>query len=98
MQNTQRRGYLTEHDTKTEAEAIRDSLEDYHDGKRGLTAYRVDYSNEEDFLRFMELLTRYARVNLDNDDTGDQIKGLLDWNVQDNKTEFEGATINEVRR
>lgn len=98
MQQDGRRGELTDFGRKTEAEAIRDTLRKSHDGKWGFNIYRVDYSSDQNFSRFVELLTAHATVALDYDDTGEAVKHLLDWNVQDNKTDLNGATIGEVRR
>lgn len=82
---------------KTQAEAIRDSLHRTHNGKFGFTIYRVAYGNDEDFAHFLEILTANANYHLDNDDTGDEIRHLLEWDVRDNQSQLDGASISQVR-
>ena len=95
---TERRGELTDFGRKTEVEAIRDRIHrTTKDGKVGFTVYRVAYGNDEDFTRFLELLTAHVHAQLDEDDCGDDVKLLLDWNVQDDEAELNGASINQIR-
>ena len=95
--DNERRGETCDFGRKTQAEAIRDSLYHHHDGKFGFRIYRVTYGNDKDFAEFLNLLTAYANSELDGDDTGDEIRHLLDWDVQDNEWEWSGASMNEVR-
>ncbi|KAK3704507.1 hypothetical protein LTR37_013790 [Vermiconidia calcicola] len=92
-----RRGQLTDAGRKTEAEAIRDTLPRNHDGKWGFRIYRVNYDSDKDFARFVELLTAHANLALDEDDSGDEIRHLLSWDIQDSEAELSGASIDQVR-
>ena len=82
---------------KTQAEAIRDSLYRTHNGKFGFTIYRVAYGNDEDFARFLQILTANANDQFNNDDTRNEIRHLLEWDVRDNQAELDGASISQVR-
>lgn len=94
--NNGRRGNLTNFDRRTEAEAIRDNLPRHHNGRFGFNIYRVSSGEDDEFARFIQKLTAHAHAELDRDDTGDQIRDMLDWNVQD-EPDLRGATIGEVR-
>jgi hypothetical protein len=95
--NRGRRGELVEFGRKTEAEAIRDDLDRHPDGKFGFTVYRVEYGNDADFAVFIDRLTAHAHAKLDDDDTGDQIKDLLQWDIRDDATELDGVSLERVR-
>ncbi|KAK3720652.1 hypothetical protein LTR37_003702 [Vermiconidia calcicola] len=91
------RGQLTDAGRKTEAEAIRDTLSRNHDGKFGFRIYRVNYESDADFSRFVDVLTAHANFALDEHDTGDEIRHLLTWDIQDSEAELSGASTDQVR-
>ena len=83
---------------KSAVVSIRDSPWRNNDGKFGFTIYRVTYGNDEDFARFLELLTAHLHARLDRDKNGHEIKDFLHWDVRDNESELSNATINDVRQ
>jgi hypothetical protein len=95
--NRGRRGELVEFGRKTEAEAIRDILDRHPDGIFGFIIYRVAYGNDAEFAQFVDRLTAYAHVKLDEDDTGDQIKPHLQFDIRDDADQLEGASLESVR-
>ena len=89
---------MTEAGKKTLAEAIRDRLPKSHDGRFGFPIFRVSYDDDTAFARFIELLTAHANAGLDEDDTGDQIKDLLHWDIWNDEAQLRGASIDQVRK
>lgn len=82
----------------SEAREVLDRLCHHHDGKIGYVVYRCVYGDDEEWFRFMERLTAYVHVSLDDDDDCKELKENLAWIVQEDVTSLDGASKAEVMR
>ncbi|KAF9638118.1 putative twin arginine translocation protein [Lasiodiplodia theobromae] len=68
----------------------------------GLRVYRLTYEDDSAWQKFMNLLnseTRYSLTQVERAlPEGEELLSMLDWDVQDSKEEWDGASLEQVRR
>lgn len=63
----------------------------------GFMIFRCTYNNNEDWRKFMNLLNEAARSHLEYCGT-EELMETLDWNVQEDRVELDGASKDIVRQ
>lgn len=63
-------------------DCIRDQLSLYPGSKLGFVIYRLTYSDDEQWGRFMDHLNTRVKTDLENDGDGDLFQSI-DWAVQE---------------
>lgn len=75
---------------------IRRQLKNHPGTKLGFVVYRLAYSDDARWARFMHHLNTRVRLDLENDGDGD-VFANVDWDVQEDLA-LEGADEEVVRR
>lgn len=76
---------------------IRALLEQDPAAKWGFVIYRCTYENEDEWARFMDYLNTRTRLNLEEGGDEDLFE-RIDWQVQEDRVKFIGATKYDLRR
>ena len=77
-------------------DSIRRQLKNHPGMKLGFVVYRLTYSDDSRWARFMDHLNTRVRIDLENDGDGDVFKHV-DWDVQEDLA-LQDADEEVVRR
>ena len=75
----------------------RELLEGDLTAKWGFVVYRCTYESDDEWARFMQYLNTRVRIGLERDGDGD-LFDRIDWQVQDNREEFDRVSTDVLRR
>lgn len=77
-------------------EHVRDVLEGDEPLRWGFLIYRCSYDDDEKWQRFMDHLNTRVRLNL-REEGAEDLFDRIDWAVQEDEQELEGAPSSTVR-
>lgn len=79
-----------------DADNIRKTLGEHHDGNYGYVVYRCVYGNDKQWEDFIARLTEY--VNVSQQWSGDDLSGCFKWTIMEDESKYKDATKDEIRR